>query len=50
METATNKSFMKSHNGEEKLDKTNQLNSSMTIKETPQDEYTRKIHNLGGSQ
>ena len=42
--------FMKSHYQSEKLDKSNELNSSMTISETNQeDEYTRKLKNLGGN-
>lgn len=41
---------MKSHYNDEKLDKSNELNSSMTINETTQeDEYTKKIKNLGGN-
>nr|DAN37530.1 MAG TPA: hypothetical protein [Bacteriophage sp.]DAX97962.1 MAG TPA: hypothetical protein [Bacteriophage sp.] len=42
--------FMKSHYNDEKLDKSNELNSSMTINETTQaDEYTQKLQNLGGN-
>lgn len=42
--------FMKSHYDDEKLDKSNELNSSMTINETTQaDEYTQKLQNLGGN-
>nr|DAF24907.1 MAG TPA: hypothetical protein [Caudoviricetes sp.] len=42
--------LMKSHYQSEKLDKSNELNSSMTINETKQaDEYTRKLQNLGGN-
>lgn len=41
---------MKTHYNDEKLDKSNELNSSMTINETTQaDEYTRKLQNLGGN-
>lgn len=41
---------MKSHYQSEKLDKSNELNSTMTINETTQsDEYTRKLQNLGGN-
>ena len=41
---------MKSHYQSEKLDKSNELNSTMTINETTQsDEYTRKLENLGGN-
>lgn len=42
--------FMKSHYQSEKLDKSNELNGTMTIDETTQaDEYTRKLQNLGGN-
>lgn len=42
--------FMKSHYNDEKLDKSNELNNTMTINETTQaDEYTRKLQNLGGN-
>jgi hypothetical protein len=42
--------FMKSHYNDEKLDKSNELNNTMTIDETTQsDEYTRKLQNLGGN-
>lgn len=34
--------------GSAKLDKSKELNSSMTIADTAQDEYTRKIFNIGG--
>lgn len=44
-----NRSMMKSDYGNNKADKSNELNESMTIKETPQDEYTKKIHTLGGT-
>ncbi|NLB89593.1 MAG: hypothetical protein GX790_10380 [Syntrophomonadaceae bacterium] len=36
--------------GDEKADKSVELNETMTIKETPQDEYTRKIKNIGGNE
>lgn len=42
--------LMKSHYQSEKLDKSNELNSTMSINETTQaDEYTRKLQNLGGN-
>lgn len=44
------KGFMKNHYNDSKLDKSNELNSSMTIKEQPQDEYTKKVRNLGGNE
>ena len=41
---------MKSHYQDEKLDKSNELNASMTISETNQaDEYTKKLQSLGGN-
>lgn len=49
MSENTTRSMMSSSNGEQKLDKSKELNESMTIKKTSQDEYTNKIHNLGGS-
>ena len=32
-----------------KLDKSGELNASMSIQETSQDQYESKIHNVGGS-
>lgn len=41
---------MKTHYNDEKLDKSNELNNTMTINETTQaDEYTLKLQNLGGN-
>lgn len=41
---------MKSHYQDEKLDKSNELNSTMSISETNKaDEYTKKLQNLGGN-
>lgn len=34
--------------GYNKLSKINELNSGMTIKSTPQDDYTRRIKNIKG--
>lgn len=42
--------MMKSDYNDNKMDKSSELNSSMTIKESSQDEYTRKLHTLGGSE
>ena len=42
------KSMTKSHFTDSKLDKSEELNSSMTIVEKEQDEYTKTIHNIGG--
>lgn len=44
-----NRGFMKNDYNDSKLDKSTELNESMTIRETPADEYTRKIKNIGGS-
>lgn len=48
--TQQNKNFMKSDYGDNKLDKSNEINPSMTIEEKPQDKLTRKILNLGGNR
>jgi len=49
---ATNetRSFMKSDQGDVKLDKSNELNESMTIAETDADEYENTINSIGGNQ
>lgn len=44
-----NRSMMKTTNGDNKLDKSNELNASMTINEASRDEYEQAIHNIGGS-
>lgn len=41
---------MQDHFNNQKLSKDNELNKSMTIKETQSDEYEQKIHQLGGQQ
>lgn len=41
---------MKSDYGFEKYDKTNELNQSMTISDSPADAYDKKIHNIGGNE
>jgi len=43
------RNMMKSSYGDDKLDKSAELNSSMSIEDKPMDEYERKLHNLGGS-
>ena len=48
--TQQNKNFMKSDYGDNKFDKSNEINPSMTIEKKPQDELTRKILNLGGNR
>lgn len=35
--------------GENKLDKSMELNDSMTIKETGKDDYSQTLHSLGGN-
>lgn len=42
------RSMMKTDSGDTKLDKSNELNETMTISENSQDEYTQTIHNIGG--
>ena len=44
------RSFMKGTYQDTKLDKSSELNDSMTINESSRDEYEQKLHNLGGSQ
>lgn len=39
----------KSDFGDRKADKSSEINSSMSIKPTSPDQYTRKIKNIGGS-
>lgn len=50
-DTNNMRSFMKSETfGDEKLDKKEELNETMTVTQNAQDEYTRKIHNIGGNE
>ena len=44
------RSFMKGSYQDNKLDKSSELNDSMTINESSRDEYEQKLHNLGGTQ
>ena len=44
------RSFMKGTYQDNKLDKSSELNDSMSIDEKSRDEYEQKLHNLGGSQ
>ena len=44
------RSFMKGSYEDHKLDKSSELNDSMSIDEKSRDEYEQKLHNLGGSQ
>ena len=43
------RSMMKGSYQDHKLDKSNELNESMTINEASRDEYEQKIHSLGGT-
>lgn len=42
------RSMMNSSYGETKVDKSNELNESMTINEGSRDEYESTLHNIGG--
>ena len=42
------RSMMKSSFNDQKLDKSNELNESMTINEASRDEYESTLHNIGG--
>ena len=42
------KSMMKTNYSDVKLDKSNELNDSMTINEASRDEYESTLHNIGG--
>ena len=44
------RSFMKGSYNDHKLDKSSELNDSMSIDEKSRDEYEQKLHNLGGTQ
>ena len=44
------RSMMKSNFSDVKLDKSKELNDSMTLNEGSRDEYESKIHNIGGGQ
>ena len=45
-----NRSMMKQSETDTKLDKSNELNDSMTIDEQSRDEYETKLHSLGGNE
>lgn len=49
-EENTMKDMMTSKYGNEQLDKSSELNETMSIMPTGQDEYESKIHSLGGNQ
>lgn len=46
----TMKDMMTSKYGHEQLDKSTELNDTMSILPAGQDEYESKIHSLGGNQ
>lgn len=48
MENKKMRDFMHSNYGDEKANKSVELNESMTITDSKQDEYTRTIKNIGG--
>lgn len=43
------RSFMKTDYKDTKMDKSEELNESMTISHSQQDEYTKALKNIGGS-
>ena len=45
-----NRSMMKQSETDTKLDKSNELNDSMTIDEQSRDEYESQLHSLGGNE
>ena len=48
--TNDNRSMMKGTYQDTKLDKSNELNETMSIQEQAPDEYEKKLHNLGGQR
>lgn len=42
--------MMKTSYDDVKLDKSGELNATMSIQENSQDQYESKIHNVGGSE
>src|SRR5699024_2986549 len=45
-----NRSMMKTTYNDNRVDKSNELNDTMTLNEGSRDEYENTIHNLGGNQ
>lgn len=43
------RSMMKESFGDSKMDKSAELNSSMTIQDTAKDSYEQKLHSIGGT-
>lgn len=48
-QTNETRSMMKSNYQDNKFDKSNELNESMTINEGSRDEYESTIHKIGGA-
>lgn len=44
------RSMMKTDYGDEKLDKSDELNETMSIKHSEPDKYTKQIKNIGGRE
>lgn len=44
-----NRSMMKTTYNDNRVDKSNELNDTMTLNESSRDEYENAIHNLGGT-
>ena len=49
-QTNENRSMMKGNYQDHRLDKSNELNESMTINEQSKDEYEQTLHTLGGNE
>ena len=49
-QTNDTRSMMKSDFNDTKVDKSNELNESMTINEQSRDEYENQLHTMGGTQ
>ena len=49
-QTNDTRSMMKGTYQDHKLDKSNELNESMTINEQSKDEYEQTLHTLGGNE
>lgn len=48
-QTNENRSMMKGSYSDTRLDKSNELNESMTLNEGSRDEYESTLHTLGGT-
>ena len=47
-QTNETRSMMKGSYNDNRLDKSNELNDSMTLSEGSRDEYEKTLHNIGG--